>query len=136
METLFIAGLSSFVAIITTACVQYFFSRKSSIELSNRNRKTEAYLEYLEAFCGSKFKVTDSILKQAVDAKLRICLYGDFCVVKELSKFVSSGENLINEEPVKNFVSLIFSMRKDLFRGAVDLTESDIEGILRLRHRS
>jgi hypothetical protein len=109
-----IAILPLFGAIIGAA-VHFWFGKAAERKKHVHTLRAQAYADYLRAVAaaahlGSEEDLRDA-LRQAADAKARICVYGSSRVIKALSRFEEVGAVLNNQHSTQAFVSLVSSMR-------------------------
>ena len=110
----------SITSIILGASLQYWFSRRSSGETHFRTLKTDAYVDFLSSISkvtifqrhGDTQREREAIAAM-MDAKARICIYGEKEVVSALATFWSLGAVIDTPERVDSFINIVQAMRKD-----------------------
>jgi hypothetical protein len=101
--------------VITGAVLQYLLTREIEKNKHIEELRAEAYSDYLRAVAASaRLRSDDDLveaLKNAVDAKMRILVYGTSPVIKALAKFEKSGAILNNDLSENNFITIVSAMR-------------------------
>jgi len=107
------------VGIILGATLQHIFTRKSSSKQYLKKLETQAYIDFIKAAAGiniaqrKKNNQKDQEYSQLmVDAKARICIYGEKEVISSIANFWREGAQLTNAEEMNKFIKIINAIRK------------------------
>jgi hypothetical protein len=127
-------ALLPLVGIVIGATLQYFFTTYLENKRHHRERRTEAYIDFLKyvadaAHTDSSDPKRKEIGARITDSKARICLYGSTKVTAALGSFERLGAQLKSEKQIAAFIELVASMRSDSGtkgRAKID----DLKGIL------
>lgn len=112
-------ALVSVLGVIVGAILQYLFTRHLEGQRHHRERRAQAYADYLKAVSeqaqlGSQLHPeAHDIDARAADAKCRICLYGPLEVVQAFADFERIGAIMTTPEQAEAFTKMVAAMRAD-----------------------
>jgi len=112
-------AIISAVSAIIGATLQYLFTRYLDGERHQRERRSQAYADYLKAISeqaqlgNQLYPEAHEILARATDAKCRICLYGPLAVVDAFAGFEQLGATLETPAHRNAFIRMVAAMRSD-----------------------
>jgi len=112
-------ALVSVVSVIVGAVLQYLFTRHLENQRHHRERRAQAYADYLKAVCdqaqlGNQLHPeAHEVYARAADAKCRICLYGPAAVVHAFADFERLGARMTTPEQSGAFTKMVAAMRSD-----------------------
>ena len=112
-------ALVSVVGVIVGAVLQYLFTRHLENQRHHRERRAQAYADYLKAVCDQAqlgdqlYPEAHEIYARAADAKCRICLYGQSEVVQAFAEFERLGATMNTPEQREAFTRMVAGMRSD-----------------------
>lgn len=112
-------AIISVVSVIVGAVLQYFFTRHLDGEQHHRERRSQAYADYLKAACeqaqlgNQLYPEAHEVLARAADAKCRICLYGPLAVVSAFAEFERLGPTMETPAQRDAFTRMVAAMRSD-----------------------
>lgn len=118
MDTWATAALT-LVSVLAGATLQYLFSRRATDATHFLQLRTNAYIDFIKAVTASNAaqKRGDSQKEreasfQVLEARTRICIYGDRQVVNALAEFWRRGAVLDSPERMIAFVEICQAMRE------------------------
>ncbi|MFH1642850.1 MAG: hypothetical protein ABIC04_08195 [Nanoarchaeota archaeon] len=107
------------VGVIIGAILQHIFSSRSSSEKHLKELETQAYIDFIKAAARinsaqreKNVQKEEEHAKLMLDAKTRICVYGEKDVVSSMANFWREGAKLTNPSEMKKFIEIIKSIRK------------------------
>ncbi len=125
-----------FLALITGAFLQYFFTRHIENKRHIRGLRSKAYMDYLKCVVDlaqfmpqPKSKESIEIFARTGDSKARICLYGSNEAIKAFSVFEERGARMETSDQRQAFIDMVAIMRIDS-GSKVNSDPDDIQNIL------
>jgi hypothetical protein len=112
-------ALVSVVSVIVGAFLQYIFTRHLENQRHHRERRAQAYADYLRAVCdqaqlGNQLHPeAHEVYARTADAKCRICLYGPANIVQAFADFERLGATMKTPEQMGTFTKMVAAMRSD-----------------------
>ena len=117
------------IGVVVGASAQFLFARLSENRKSFDKLRTDSYVDFIKAVTGvataQRFKDkaeelrADSLMQ---DAKVRIAIYGDPIIAREVGAFFERYGDLSKEEDRRAFVRLMCNIRRSV---TGDATASD-----------
>lgn len=114
-------SLMTIIGVIIGAFIQFYFSRKKTLEEKRIEQKTKAYTIYLEGIGTlSVAAKSGSVEMQNVGSEKlmvgrgSISIYGSSEVVEALAKFEKEGGQLTSDTQAKCFIDLVHKMRNNV----------------------
>jgi hypothetical protein len=111
--------LSPLIGVIIGSLLQFLLGKRSDLRKQQNLLKITAYTDLVKGLAGmaisqqykdsSKEKEYKMLL---VDAKSRICIYGDDSVVEKISHFLKMGGIINSMDSNKAFIDIIVEIRK------------------------
>lgn len=113
MQALIVAALP-LLGVLIGAALQYGFGQRLEGRKLLVAQKALAYSDFIRATAASGRSRDADKLALIADAKTRICIYGSFEVVQNLSDFDKSGAIARQREGQDALAALFSAMRKDV----------------------
>ena len=118
----------SFFGAVAGTVLKGFFDRRLAKKEPKTDRRAEAYKDFVIYFMTYSVEADDknsSIeLLNLNEIKSRLIVFGETCVVNQVSEFLASNQNLSSLKAKQEFCEVIRQMRKSVKTGA----EKDLMG--------
>jgi hypothetical protein len=117
----FLSPLIAIFGVLLGASVQYLFSRLTEARKSSDKLRTDSYVDFIKGCAGvamaQRFEDRSEEAKALalmLDAKVRIAIYGDPAISREVGAFFAKYGDFSKEEDKRAFVHLICQMRRSV----------------------
>ncbi len=136
MKTEILTAIIGILGVFIGVVFQFFFGKKTNTHQHALEREAKAYSDFIKGVVlyGSINKYKDIERQEAykiyLDAKIRICLYGNKKVITSLSRFIELGSVIGNKEQRVSFIEIIKSMRRRVKNQFGSITDEEIGNIV------
>jgi hypothetical protein len=129
--------LISILGIIVGALLNFFFTKLKDGHQKKIEQKSKSYTDMVKAITEITIaqKMGDDEMERIatallIDAKIRVCIYGNQTVLEKTSIFFRYGAVLDNKESCLRFLDMITEMRKNSRTDKESINTSDISMLL------
>jgi len=126
--------LSGAVGVALGATLQYWFGQRAEAKRHRRERRADAYAEFLRAIACAALARTEGARTEALRdfaaAKARIAVYGSQSVVASIVKFERAGAIVGTTEGAAALLHVCQTMRDEQGREDTDVASTDLEVLL------
>lgn len=132
-----VTALLSIFGVIVGAALQWWFARRGNEHKQLLELRGKAYADFFESTAqlvsarrlGEREHEAE-LLAKLTDAKVRICIYGEESVIRELAKFWSAGASFETESGILAFTRFCMSVRGSLGMPSDTSLSGDVASLL------